>query len=111
LKDPLMPTERAAPDDEQPQAPAPLHPVDRMAELKALIAALDLEYARLRGHVLIGKVSIGALWKTTIWRRTIIAAVRKAKTTIQGLDHENASRVSWADGYRLVDVLLTEIPL
>jgi hypothetical protein len=74
-----MPAEPRLPDGEQPptQQPPP-HPVDRMAEIKALIAALDLEYARLRDQVLTGKVStIGALWEarvTAVTRRTIAVA-------------------------------------
>jgi hypothetical protein len=52
--------------------------VDRMAEIKAQIAALDREYELLRAMVLAGEAStIGTLWQatvTSVTRRTIAIA-------------------------------------
>jgi hypothetical protein len=67
------PLDRALPDP-----PKPPHPVDRMAEIKAQIAALDREYERLRAQVIAGEVSaVGVLWEAVVFsltRRTITVA-------------------------------------
>ena len=52
--------------------PVPEHSVDRMAEIKAQIAALDREYERLREMVVTGLAS-GLLWQavvSSVTRRT-----------------------------------------
>lgn len=69
-------TEAVQPTQGEP-LPAP-HPVDRMGEIKAQIAALDREYDRLRALVLTGEAStVGTLWQamvTSVTRRTISVA-------------------------------------
>jgi len=58
--------------------PVPEHSVDRLAELKAQIAALDREYERLREMVVTGQASTaGPLWQavvSSVTRRTIAIA-------------------------------------
>jgi hypothetical protein len=54
----------------------PEHSVDRMAEIKAQIAALDREYERLREMVVTGLAS-GLLWQavvSSVTRRTVAIA-------------------------------------
>ena len=56
--------------------PVPEHSVDRMAEIKAQIAALDREYERLREMVVTGLAS-GPLWQavvSSVTRRTVAIA-------------------------------------
>jgi len=58
--------------------PIPEHSVERLAEIKAQIAALDREYERLREMVVTGQASTaGLLWQavvSSVTRRTIAIA-------------------------------------